>query len=276
MEALSHPDRVAFLLSIAATPDDNTPRLVFADWLEEYGGDPAQAKYIRRAIAWAAERPEPFPWQPSSGSPLRKCPCPGCALWTPSTRASVYCRTCGGTGDLFRFPRRLPGGGRIDPDCSRTVHFARGFPDSVECTAADVWREEDVPCPHCEDASTCPETNVAECSRCDCTGVIDTRTVPTEWAKAVVRVTPVTRFVVTDFVPAESARHGGWWRWYAGEARDEVPQVVFDLLAGEYPSDWRGAALVPYWRSGAAARDALAVALGKWVRAAAYPAAPGG
>jgi uncharacterized protein (TIGR02996 family) len=36
----------AFLRAIADTPDDDTPRLVYADWLEEHG-DPDRAAYLR-------------------------------------------------------------------------------------------------------------------------------------------------------------------------------------------------------------------------------------
>ena len=34
-----HPDARAFLAAMRAAPDDDTPRLVFADWLEEHAGD---------------------------------------------------------------------------------------------------------------------------------------------------------------------------------------------------------------------------------------------
>src|SRR5437764_7748083 len=39
-------DRDALLAAIAANPDDDTPRLVFADWLEE-NGEPHWAGFIR-------------------------------------------------------------------------------------------------------------------------------------------------------------------------------------------------------------------------------------
>src|SRR3954451_4131373 len=39
-------DRAAFLAAIAAAPDDDLPRLVFADWLDEHG-DPHRAEVIR-------------------------------------------------------------------------------------------------------------------------------------------------------------------------------------------------------------------------------------
>ena len=37
----------AFLQSIIAAPDDDAPRLVYADWLEEHGGEPERAEFIR-------------------------------------------------------------------------------------------------------------------------------------------------------------------------------------------------------------------------------------
>ncbi len=36
----------AFLQAISEKPDDDTPRLVYADWLDEHG-DPARAEFIR-------------------------------------------------------------------------------------------------------------------------------------------------------------------------------------------------------------------------------------
>lgn len=42
-------DRAAFLAAICAQPDDDTNRLVYADWLEEYG-EPERAEFIRVQI----------------------------------------------------------------------------------------------------------------------------------------------------------------------------------------------------------------------------------
>jgi uncharacterized protein (TIGR02996 family) len=49
-------DRAAFLAAIAAAPDDDLPRLIFADWLDEHG-DPGRAEFIR--LQCAAARGEP-------------------------------------------------------------------------------------------------------------------------------------------------------------------------------------------------------------------------
>jgi uncharacterized protein (TIGR02996 family) len=46
----------AFLKAILAEPDDDAPRLLFADWLEEYG-DANRAEFIRIQIALAGRKP---------------------------------------------------------------------------------------------------------------------------------------------------------------------------------------------------------------------------
>jgi uncharacterized protein (TIGR02996 family) len=48
-------DREAFIRAICEQPDDDTPRLVYADWLDENGDaiDRARARYIRHQIAEA-------------------------------------------------------------------------------------------------------------------------------------------------------------------------------------------------------------------------------
>jgi uncharacterized protein (TIGR02996 family) len=43
---ISAADRAAFLRAIAETPEDDLPRLVYADWLDERG-DPERAEFIR-------------------------------------------------------------------------------------------------------------------------------------------------------------------------------------------------------------------------------------
>ena len=49
-------ERAAFISAILDSPDDDTPRLVFADWLQEHGEEP-RAEFIRAQIE-AAKLPE--------------------------------------------------------------------------------------------------------------------------------------------------------------------------------------------------------------------------
>ena len=50
--SIMHPEQAAFLRAITDDPDDDTVRLIYADWLEEHGDDTdrARAAYIRLAI----------------------------------------------------------------------------------------------------------------------------------------------------------------------------------------------------------------------------------
>ena len=48
-------ERVAFIQAIVANPADDVVRLVYADWLEEYG-NPSWARFIRHQI-WTPVSP---------------------------------------------------------------------------------------------------------------------------------------------------------------------------------------------------------------------------
>ena len=50
------PDRDSFIAAIAAAPDDDLPRLVFADWLDEHG-EGERAEFVRGHIALAHAEP---------------------------------------------------------------------------------------------------------------------------------------------------------------------------------------------------------------------------
>jgi uncharacterized protein (TIGR02996 family) len=45
-------ERATFLRAVRDNPDDDLPRLVYADWLEEHGGDPEWAEFIRIQCGW--------------------------------------------------------------------------------------------------------------------------------------------------------------------------------------------------------------------------------
>ncbi len=159
----------------------------------------------------------------------RRAACPECGGEDHNDQS--ICETCGGTGDLFRvavFDRSESSGVTRRIVRPRDVHFSRGFPDGVSCTLAELGREETVG-----------------------GGVTNTwRRVfaPSPWASAVVTVTPVTRFVVTDLTIYPS---GGNDTYYVGNL-------------GWFPREyWKELDGHPTERS---ARDALALACGKLVR----------
>lgn len=60
-----HPEADAFLDAIFDYPDDDTPRLVYADWLQEHGQE-NYAQFIRLQCAAAREKP----WSARRGKPI--------------------------------------------------------------------------------------------------------------------------------------------------------------------------------------------------------------
>ena len=58
--------RDAFLAEILAAPDDDAPRMVFADWLED-NGDPQRAEFVRAQVRLAG-----MSWRQPGHSELEK------------------------------------------------------------------------------------------------------------------------------------------------------------------------------------------------------------
>ena len=112
----------AFLEAILAAPADDTPRLIYADWLDEHG-DPDRAEFIRvQCELWAG-------------------------TWSDQARLGALRRR---ERELFSclYGDGLPGPfvpnldgfvGRNSPH----AHYRRGFVDSVTCPAADLLRHFD-------------------------------------------------------------------------------------------------------------------------------------
>lgn len=55
MTVTDHPEYRAFVSAMRAAPDDDLPRLVAADWLEEHG-EGAWAEFVRVSCEWAADQ----------------------------------------------------------------------------------------------------------------------------------------------------------------------------------------------------------------------------
>jgi uncharacterized protein (TIGR02996 family) len=55
----------ALIRAVCSYPEDDTPRLVYADWLDEHG-QTERAEYLRLAVGWAREvglNPNPYAWE---------------------------------------------------------------------------------------------------------------------------------------------------------------------------------------------------------------------
>src|SRR5262245_41658733 len=131
-------DRDALLAAIRAAPDDDAPRLIFADWLEEHG-DADRAEFIRVQV-------ELDPFERSEGDLdrfrrafVRKDPS---APLPPSfpTELQQYATLAGIEQDLLKANRFNWYGsmGRIDEDTGANLNigFRRGFVDEVGIAAS--------------------------------------------------------------------------------------------------------------------------------------------
>lgn len=165
-------DEAALLAAIIAHPDEDTHRLVYADWLQENGRED-RAEFIRVQVELASlPEPEEVTIFPGGGRVCKACQrvrggsglcrvhelrrasdpwsvcrfrllkvdCPECdgtgrqsKALNATSIASWPCPACEGEGDITGLTRRK--GPRND--YVFRFDFRRGFPESVRCSAAD-------------------------------------------------------------------------------------------------------------------------------------------
>lgn len=257
-----HADAAAFLAAIVADPNDDTARLVFADWLQE-NDDPDRAEFIRAQCRIAAinagiqsdedcgqpgcaECDERRPLLARESALLSanreqwlrvECPNPQCqnGYWPhsgdPMTRPNK-CHYCQGTGDVGGLAL-VKGNG----DPRHEVVFRRGFPHEVRgCRLADVLERERVKCETCNGTGVIDYRDGDGEMHCiDCRGV---RTIlgdwkPTPWALRVFRAHPTIRAVpLVDKIPE---RRPGidlyrYWREDPSRAESSIPGVLYDHI----------------------------------------------
>lgn len=119
-EHWSDPEWKALLRAIRLSPDDDLPRLVAADWLEEHGRD-IHARFIRRQIAGEVV-----------GLPL--------SIIDPAVEAFLGCQP-------HEAARANQPGYSVIASKTATVVYWRGFVDSGFC-ALGRWVSEE--CPDCD------------------------------------------------------------------------------------------------------------------------------
>jgi uncharacterized protein (TIGR02996 family) len=136
----------AFLVNVLAAPNDDAPRLIFADWLEEYGGQPERGEFIRVQIAlaaiFAAHRCQ------RTGQGAMCIPgivdvlmgCDACNRFI-ANRDALQCRERelweGGMRDAILGPLCGNGISSVQLSCRR------GFVDCISCTAAEFLQHAD-------------------------------------------------------------------------------------------------------------------------------------
>ena len=126
-----HPEWDAFRSAIVAEPDDDTSRLVAADWLDEHG-DPDRAAFIRIQVALATQLA--IDHRSLEVDRLRK-----------EERAYLgplsHFRGLWGAIDCPQLVRVKPVAGRgplaVDVTGENSVHFCRGFVETVTLPAVE-------------------------------------------------------------------------------------------------------------------------------------------
>lgn len=231
------------LKAILANPDDDTPRLVYADYLQEHGDEP-RAEFIRVQVALAK-------WKPR------------CIAGCHHKDRESWCRRCrllAREGELFaphvvatnRAWFRAAG---ADFPCGLTCDrgafdylgsnglVRRGFLEAVRCPAADWLRHADSLTWHPEQTVECKAKGCEHgtigrprpgdvggqwlgrmCDACDGTGRVPRPVPPT--------AQPITRVVLTT-----TPRGHDWWDYGemlfvigpTGIRHDRWPGVTFEL-----------------------------------------------
>ena len=228
-------ERDALMRAILTDPADDTPRLVFADWLEE-NGEGARAEFIRLQIQLermprgrttvlgrpcVGEVPE---WRVACRLKLRErelfeAHAAGWVPVSPGYGLSVDLVDAGGlacvNASYNRYHVKVTGDMRF--------YFARGFCSEWWAPLDDIVGDE-WECPRCLEQAPDWETNVVECRACDSTGV----TGEAGHAEAVFRACPVTRVCVTTQSPDIIHIHDGtgrwiWRRWPEVDTREILP-----------------------------------------------------
>ena len=234
----------ALLKAIVANPEEDTPRLVYADYLQE-NGDDERAEFIRVQVQLSRTE---YPDLRARESALLaanherwlRVLCPACGGSGFNAEidwpASNGCMACDGSGEI---------GGLTE-----SVHpttFARGFLDCVEgCLRRSVFERAFVSRP---DDST--KTHRAGAW------------VPTAWILRVFAHHPtITRVPRADKRPEQvDIDYWSGWTWFVGDASfAHSPIHVTNDIWHKMPTTW--------YATEAAANDALARAVADVVRAA--------
>jgi uncharacterized protein (TIGR02996 family) len=220
-------DRQAFIQAICECPEDDTLRLVFADWLEEHG-ETDYSTFIRVQCEMARFD--------GKCVPLNSC------------FPKMLCRFHAREVILRRreqelYQRREPGewGGVIlerlqNNSLGLSYTYRRGFVAEVRCTLADWWGR---PCEWC--SRTGYIANWAskgwedgKCRSCHDTGHVMGH------GPAIVQCQPVEEVVLTDREPYRGGAHT-WYNWTVDDSPTDLSELPTDWIRGmkgveEYPA----------------------------------------
>jgi uncharacterized protein (TIGR02996 family) len=123
-------DQESFLSAILSSPEDDTPRLVYADWLDEHSGERVPCPRCNGgSIVWSGSQKKGGPYE----GPKRK------HIIEPLVSALVTCPVCKGTGTILD----TANAGRAE--FIRLQCREKSFP--CECVSGSVEMQYD--CPTC-------------------------------------------------------------------------------------------------------------------------------
>ena len=213
-------DADALLRAILANPDDDLPRLVYADWLEEHG-ESERAEFIRVQCELAgmdiSEHAHAF-WRGQLG------PCPDWVGRANALRERERELLRDWTRSLLGEPEGLAPCRRGNELGYKTAtgqfvaaEFRRGFVYAVSCTLATFAGG---PCGRCGGSGDA--TQNLYCFACSGTGQIPGTGRTPGVAKALFASQPVERVTLTD---REPYWHGGAYCWYWDDRSQPSPDV---------------------------------------------------
>jgi uncharacterized protein (TIGR02996 family) len=287
---LDNPDWRAMVAAVRAAPDDDLPRLVAADWLDERGlGE--RAEFIRVQCELAKTHPcgspahcvyGPGPVSPP-GSMVYWCGLAECAERHKLTRRELALLVAFPAAPYWQVPDGLAEShphrditatadavircfGRGVRDVRLT--YARGFVSRVECEAA-VWWGGACECVRRWEMDATPTVIPGGCYQCGGTG----RTAGV-W-REIVAAHPVAEVVLVDREPDTGIRRGDTeptWTWFRGEsgnlwAPHHLHPDVWDSLPGGRVPEWSEGRRLKDYDTAEDARAALSAAALAWASA---------
>lgn len=262
--------RDLMLAAVVASPDDDLPRLVMADHLDE-SGEAEYAEFVRVQVE-LAKVPEPGyktiaplfgsadpSYYPDAGicTECRRTRPERCRYHTLARRERelwegrgwVYFQPPGWPQLTAYIPQTLPA--ITSFVAARGVILRRGFVAKIHCTLAD-W------CETCLECGGYGNVHASGECRSDFTGI----------GPAAVRRHPVRTVRVTDRQPDARAGQWVWWAEAVHGGNDHLPRDVFDRLTGFFTAS----ANSRVYLSGEAALSALSDALLHWAKSQPAPA----
>lgn len=182
----------AMLRAICDAPAEDTVRLAYADWLDEYDR-PGRAEFIRVSLeAWRRGLDMPI----EHVTPTHRCTKCG-ALWVlfeEKHQWSLCSDACGPCCDNVRMGDQIEA---LPEECQKLIdrrrellsaHSREWMADLIPGSSLQTWSANapvpyiiipgeptEEPCPYCVDKAPDYETNVVECRRCDSTGFLETQ-----------------------------------------------------------------------------------------------------